>query len=265
MRDMNEKHIAQFEARLEQLVEGAFTNLIRRKISPHDLALKLARSMESNLRYLKNKNDDEERPIAPDLYTIHLHPEIHKQFQQTWMMLRLALQEQMVDLATQSEYRLLDTPIITLSADKQLGRKDIVVRATHKQATENSTEAMLPIRLDATQQKPHNPHLIINGEKTVSISEPLLNIGRSDDNHIKIDDKFVSRHHIQIRLRFGTYTLFDVNSRTGTYVNDVRVSEHQLQVGDVIRIGNTQMIYVTDEGKSPNTRSTTQSLPPVGE
>jgi hypothetical protein len=45
----------------------------------------------------------------------------------------------------------------------------------------------------------------------------------------------------------------------------VRVSEHQLQAGDVIRIGDTQLLYVTDEDKGNASAHTTQTLPPVSE
>jgi hypothetical protein len=260
---MNKKHIAQFEARLEQLVEGAFTNFIRKKISPHDLAMKLARSMESNLRY--NPDSGDSRPIAPDKYTIHVHPETFDQLQSIWSALSVVLNQQMVELATQAEYRLLELPIIKLIADKHIGRKDVMVRAVHTQATDSNTEAMQPIRLNTAHPTPKNPQLIINGERTIPLSEPLLNIGRSDDNHVVVDDKFVSRHHIQIRLRFGVHTLFDVNSRAGTFVNNVRVTEHSLQTGDVIRIGDTQIVYVTDDNKSKDTHGTTQTLSPVDE
>jgi pSer/pThr/pTyr-binding forkhead associated (FHA) protein len=263
MPDMNEKHIAQFEARLEQLVEGAFTNLIRKKISPHDLAMKLARSMEGNLRYSQDADDN--RPVAPDKYTIHVHPETFDQFQPTWSELNTILNQQMIELATQSEYRLIQSPIIRLIPDKHIGRKDVTVRAAHTQSTENNTEAMQPIRLNSSKPELKNPQLIINGERTIPLTEPVLNIGRGVDNHIMLDDKYVSRHHVQIRLRFGVHTLFDVNSRTGTYVNNVRVTEHQLQAGDVIRIGDTKIIYVTDEGKGRDSAGTTQTLNPVGE
>src|SRR5688500_2985148 len=176
MRDMNEKHIAQFEARLEQLVEGAFTNLIRKKISPHDLAMKLARSMEGNLRYSQDADDN--RPIAPDKYTIHVHPETFEHFQTTWAELNSILNQQMVELATQSEYRLQQSPMIRLIADKHIGRKDVTVRAAHTQATENTTEAMQPIRLNSSKPELKNPQLIVNGEKTIPLTEPVLNIGR---------------------------------------------------------------------------------------
>ena len=65
-----------------------------------------------------------------------------------------------------------------------------------------------------------------------------------------------------MRLRFGAYTLFDVNSRGGTMVNNIRVTEHQLQSGDVIKIGGTKLTYIAENNKS-NSTGTTQSLDPV--
>jgi pSer/pThr/pTyr-binding forkhead associated (FHA) protein len=51
---------------------------------------------------------------------------------------------------------------------------------------------------------------------------------------------------VQLRLRFGSYTLFDMNSHAGVLVNDVPVREHRLQPGDVIRLGKTQLVYLED-------------------
>jgi pSer/pThr/pTyr-binding forkhead associated (FHA) protein len=99
-------------------------------------------------------------------------------------------------------------------------------------------------RIDIPQSAaPKNPQLIINGEQTVPLTDQIVNIGRSRDNQIVLNDPYASRHHIQLRLRFGVYTLFDTQSQGGVYVNDVIVREHRLQPGDVIRLGKTQMVY----------------------
>ena len=256
---MNEKHIAQLEARLEELVEGTFTNLFRRKVSAHDIAMKLARSMESNLRYAQ---DGDSRPIAPDNYAIHLHVEIQNTLQRTLPDLSATLSSHIVDLASQSGYRLSVNPIVRLVSNPDMDRGEVNIVATHSSEGDNSTQAMQPIPIEK-QAKPVNPQLVINGTRSMTLTEPVLNIGRSDDNHIVLDDAFVSRHHIQLRLRSGTYMLFDVNSHGGTYVNKVKITEHRLQSGDVIRIGKTQIIYVIENDKSGNAPGTTQSLDPI--
>jgi len=51
----------------------------------------------------------------------------------------------------------------------------------------------------------------------------------------------VSRVHCEIEIRGKRVLLTDLDSASGTFVNNQRVSECDLKVGDVIRIGNTQL------------------------
>jgi hypothetical protein len=256
---MDDKHIAQFEARLERLVEGAFTRLFRRQISPHDLAMKLARSMDDSLRYQPG-----ERPLAPDTYTIHLHPAANTQLEQHLDSPGEAFGTHLVELATQSGYRIHSTPVVHLKGDNSLSRSEVVIKARHSRSRTDSTSIMKAIRTPDDQAAPTAPQLIINGSRVVDMTDAVINIGRGTDNDIMIDDNYVSRHHLQIRLRFGIYTLFDVNSRGGTQVNNVQVNEHSLQPGDVIEIGNTRLIYTTEESRSDSFRpGTTQGMDAV--
>lgn len=256
---MNEKHIANIEAQLELLVEGTFTNLFRKRVTAHDIAMKLARSLENTLRYAQ---DNDERPIAPDAYTIHLHPKVQEKLSQNGSQIVSSLSQHIVDLVAQSGYRLNAEPVVQLIADTDLTIGEVEVEALHTTDGQNTTQSMQPIAT-SKHQTPKKPQLIINeGERIIELKETILNIGRADDNHIILDDPFCSRHHLQLRLRFGSYTLFDVDSRAGTTVNNIRVAEHQLQSGDVIKVGHTQLVYLTHSDKS-NTSNTTQSLDPV--
>src|SRR5439155_1286905 len=63
--------------------------------------------------------------------------------------------------------------------------------------------------------------------------DPLL-IGRDPQNDVVLDDRRVSRKHAEIRLRLGRYTLYDLQSTNGTYVNGRRVAEKVLDDGDKI-------------------------------
>jgi hypothetical protein len=256
---MNEKHLAQLEAALEELVEGTFTNLFRKRVNAHDIAMKLARSMENSLRY---SQDGDSRPFAPDTYDIYLNPSVQNQLQTNRPNLGETLEEHLVALVSKAGYRLSTNPLVRLLGDAKLDTDDVVVSASHSQSSDGGTQVMQVIPIEAKTPKPKNPQLVINGERRIELQEPILNIGRSDDNHIVLDDASCSRHHIQLRLRFGVYTLFDVNSRSGTFVNNVRVTEHRLQTGDVILIGNTRLVYLTEDeqtGEAP----ITQTLNPI--
>jgi len=66
-------------------------------------------------------------------------------------------------------------------------------------------------------------------------------IGRDAKCDIIINDPHVSREHLQImKDKNGNYSLFDLESTTGTYVNGKKIKgEVKLQNHDVVKIGNT--------------------------
>jgi hypothetical protein len=77
--------------------------------------------------------------------------------------------------------------------------------------------------------------------QTFPLSGELVTIGRKTDNTIVlIDDLRVSRYHATISRQAGRFTIYDVGSANGTYLNDQRLTDRQaLKNGDVIRLGDT--------------------------
>lgn len=230
------KQIARLEAKLERLIEGMFGN----SIHPHDIAVQLARAMEDGLI---SSQDGDKRPIAPDIYTIYLHPQVTQKFQDNLAEL---LQKHITELANLVDYRLIGKPRITIQADKNLSKNQIVIHVAHHATEANSTAAMQRVHVPQAA-RPQNPHLIINNNEQIALDADIINIGRHPDNQIILEDPYLSRHHVQLRLHQGAYILFDTRSRGGTQVNGVHVQEHRLSSGDVIKIGQTQMLYMQDE------------------
>jgi hypothetical protein len=68
-------------------------------------------------------------------------------------------------------------------------------------------------------------------------------LGRADDSHIVISRPGVSRKHALIVVGAGGFNIKDLDSQNGTYVNGQRVTEHPLQDGDQIVIGDTQITF----------------------
>jgi pSer/pThr/pTyr-binding forkhead associated (FHA) protein len=104
---------------------------------------------------------------------------------------------------------------------------------------------MTPIQPSAPPQLPR-AFVILDGERTISLREPVLNLGRRLDNQIIVDDPRVSRSHAQLRLRFGHYVVYDLGSTGGTFVNGKRIEECVLRPGDVISLGGVPVIYGED-------------------
>jgi pSer/pThr/pTyr-binding forkhead associated (FHA) protein len=69
-------------------------------------------------------------------------------------------------------------------------------------------------------------------------------IGRHPDSEIFLDDITVSRRHAEIRRGTGAFSLHDVGSLNGTYVNRERVEESDLTTGDEIQIGKFKLVFL---------------------
>lgn len=241
---MKKQHITQLENQLEQLIEGGFARLFGRSIQAQDIAIKLTRAMED---HLAPATGSDPRLIAPDTYMIFTHPHTQNQLLDKYPELTSTLSSHMTELATQIGYRLNHPPQIKILADHTLATNALTITASHQDHLSSSTAAMqraeIPIEIPTM---PKNPQMVIDQDRIVSLELGIINVGRHPDNQIILEDTFVSRHHIQLRLRHGSYMLFDVGSQSGTFVNGQRTMQHQLRSSDVIRIGKTQMLYLEE-------------------
>ncbi len=68
--------------------------------------------------------------------------------------------------------------------------------------------------------------------------------GRGADSDIFLDDITVSRRHAEFRRDGDTFSLCDVGSLNGTYLNRTRVDDAPLTTGDVVQIGKFRMVFV---------------------
>ena len=88
-------------------------------------------------------------------------------------------------------------------------------------------------------------------------------IGRTPDNDLQIDSKFISRHHCQLVTGSDGLTVIeDLNSTNGIMVRDKRVRRHSLRDGDVVTIGQHEILYV-DEHNAGHLTDTHDDLPRV--
>ena len=73
-----------------------------------------------------------------------------------------------------------------------------------------------------------------------------LIIGRTVDNDLQVESKFISRHHCQIVTTAEGSVLEDLNSTNGVYVKSKRVRRHNLNDGDVIQLGKHEIMYLDE-------------------
>jgi type II secretory pathway predicted ATPase ExeA/pSer/pThr/pTyr-binding forkhead associated (FHA) protein len=94
--------------------------------------------------------------------------------------------------------------------------------------------------------------VVVTEGKTVGelpLSQGRTIVGRTPDNDLQIDSRFVSRHHCQIITNAESCVVEDLNSTNGIVVKSRRVRRHNLNDGDVITIGKHDLIYLDQRGE----------------
>jgi pSer/pThr/pTyr-binding forkhead associated (FHA) protein len=77
------------------------------------------------------------------------------------------------------------------------------------------------------------------------LADTVVRAGRHPESDIFLDDITVSRRHVEITPEDGgAYSLRDVGSLNGTYVNRERIDEVQLSPGDEVQIGKFKLVYL---------------------
>jgi general secretion pathway protein A len=68
-------------------------------------------------------------------------------------------------------------------------------------------------------------------------------IGRTADNDLQIESRFISRHHAQVVSDQTRSILEDLNSTNGVFIRSQRVKHQELADGDIIQIGEHKLLY----------------------
>jgi hypothetical protein len=79
---------------------------------------------------------------------------------------------------------------------------------------------------------------------TFVLDDDETTLGRHPDSSIFLDDVTVSRRHAEFHRDQGTFTVRDVGSLNGTYVNRERVEAATLSNGDEVQIGKFRLVFI---------------------
>lgn len=246
------------EQSLKNLVEGNLAGLIGARLSADSIANQLMLAMTDVV-----KEDESGRVFAPDQFALTLHPEDANHLLEQDPAVHEKLAAGLMEAATSSSMLMVSEPRITIAADPTLSQWEVRVVAWHSGTPLEFTH---PMQLEATDHKqavPEGAFLIVNGKGHFPLERPVINIGRRLDNQLVLDNPHVSRTHAQLRVRQGSFVLFDLGSTAGTRVNGRRVKEHTLREGDVITIADIRLVYGQDPGGPPDsTAAYTPPFPP---
>lgn len=248
---MNTNHITRFEEIVQRLVEGTFARLFAGRLRPLEVANALAHAMEDYA-----VPGPGEFPQAPNNYWVSLNPEDLRALLKQQPNLAEDLAHHLVDLAQEAGFSLPAPPVVRLTSQEGLSLHEVRVNArwlrpegeTGIEDSSSTRQMKLPLVSDApgAQAPATRPFLILEGQRHIPLVGPLVDLGRSLDNDIIVDDARVSRRHAQLRRRYDRYLIVDLGSTGGTAVNGYPVQECVLEAGDIISLAGVEIIYGED-------------------
>jgi general secretion pathway protein A len=116
----------------------------------------------------------------------------------------------------------------------------------------------------APQSQPAVGRLVLS-LKGVKLTEAMLVpgrlfVGRTPDNELQVDSKFVSRHHAQVVTTPDGSVIEDLNSTNGMYLHGKRVRRHKLIEGDVINLGMHDLAFFRVDAAAAEDARTAQTM-----
>jgi general secretion pathway protein A len=91
-----------------------------------------------------------------------------------------------------------------------------------------------------------------------------LIIGRTAANDLQIESRFVSRHHCQIVTTAQSCVIEDLNSTNGIFMHSKRVRYHNLNDGDVVMIGQHELLYIDERAHHRGSSEPHMGIPGLG-
>ncbi|HVA61860.1 MAG TPA: FHA domain-containing protein [Mycobacteriales bacterium] len=79
------------------------------------------------------------------------------------------------------------------------------------------------------------------------LDKDVTTAGRHPESDIFLDDVTVSRRHAEFHRADTVFSVCDVGSLNGTYLNRERIDNTPLASGDEVQIGKFRLVYLTAE------------------
>ena len=250
------------ETRIEGLFEGIFGRAFRTHVQPIELARKLVKEMDDH------RTVSVSRVYVPNEYTVYLSSQDRRQFGGYEGSLVGELQEYLAEHARREAYALLGPPQVVVTTDDDLAVGEFGI-ATRLAASEKPEEGPtpppdLPLEEPAHTMIDRTPDAVPDavpapvplpapdpveritvtfaGRQQEIASEHVV-LGRSRECELRVPDLNVSRRHAEIHREAGAYWIHDLGSMNGTLVNGKRVDRTQLEDGDRITLGSTEIVF----------------------
>jgi hypothetical protein len=262
-----------FERRVGGLLEGVFGSVFRSEVHPLELAHKLTREMD------EHRTASVSRVYAPNEYLVWLSPEDRERYAGVEDEVLDELCAYLLEHARREQLTLVSRPVVTFHTDERLalgefGIQARLVRVSDEQEAPaaNYAGARVPSAAASGQaaheEREHSHTMIYSashparapvpkpetqraarafvhlGDRRLSLAPAGAVLGRSRGCDIVLEDPGVSRRHAEIRPSPDGWTIRDLGSTNGVFLNRSALEgPAQLRSGDRIELGETELVF----------------------
>jgi pSer/pThr/pTyr-binding forkhead associated (FHA) protein len=142
--------------------------------------------------------------------------------------------------------RLQTAPPVPESEPSGESTATISISAADK--SETSDRQLNPVDAAAVDALPTGHALLVvqrgpgSGSRFL-LDQDVISAGRHPESEIFLDDVTVSRRHAEFHRQGDSFTVSDVGSLNGTYVNRDRIDRVRLNDGDEVQIGKFRLVF----------------------
>lgn len=148
------------------------------------------------------------------------------------------------------------SPLPRAAGGERPGESTSTISLGNWESTETEAADEPAADATATEALPAGTALLVvrrgpNAGSRFLLDSELTTAGRHPESDIFLDDVTVSRRHAEFYRHGERFTVRDVGSLNGTYVNRERIEESGLNAGDEVQVGKFRLVFLTSPREEP--------------
>jgi hypothetical protein len=227
-----------FEDLAQQLIEASLARALRGRLQPGDVLRAIVRAIED-----AQAAAPAGEAIAPNHFWVTLNDQDLRSLEAAQPGFADELSESVRQIMLQMGLRMVVPPRVLLWGVPNMSPHQLQVKA--RWIAMNLPHAETSATPALSVQLPRQPFLIVDGRRQISLNSRLVRVGRAHDSDVIVDDRRVSRRHLELRWQddVSKFLCLDMDSTGGTKLNGYPIRQCTLEAGDVISLGGVEVIY----------------------
>ncbi|MDZ7817011.1 MAG: FHA domain-containing protein [Planctomycetota bacterium] len=153
-------------------------------------------------------------------------------------------------LAQEEGRQYYDSARVELELLKEALSRDVEVPAGLVDKIIKALDEVEPDPAPKKAEKPEGPMIVIQikepsgAEKIETVEKKEFTAGRGEEADVQLADEDASRVHCRFEYRDKSYHVKDLDSKNGVVLNEIKISDCDIEAGDIMRLGKSVLRIV---------------------